>query len=210
MKNKKYALYARISTFEQNIDIQKTNLINYAIKNNLDYDYFGEIESTRKTRPIKQRLMILLKNNEYDGVIVTNLDRWSRDLKEMVSSINNLLVWNIDFISIGENIDFKTQSGQEFIKIYGIFAEIERKRISERTKEALYYKKMKGQTIGRPKGSKDKTKRKTDGYYKRQQKIRVENKLNDFTSKYGDILNGDELGNVEKFLDILPYLMIKK
>ena len=73
---KHIALYVRVSTSEQTVENQKIRLIEYAVKNGCTYDLFEEVESTRRTRPIKQLLLTRLRKHEYDSVIVFKLDRW--------------------------------------------------------------------------------------------------------------------------------------
>lgn len=75
---KKIALYQRVSTMNQTVDNQKIRLIEYAERNGYSYDLYEEIESTRKTRPVKQALLAKLRNGEYDAVVVYKLDRWAR------------------------------------------------------------------------------------------------------------------------------------
>jgi DNA invertase Pin-like site-specific DNA recombinase len=64
----KSALYSRVSTNKQNTENQKVRLLQYGIDNNLKFELFDEIESTRKTRPIKQQLLQKLRNGEYKEV----------------------------------------------------------------------------------------------------------------------------------------------
>src|SRR5664280_600515 len=72
------ALYVRVSTTDQTVENQKIRLIEYANKNSFTYDLFEEVESTRKTRPVKQALLAKLRQNEYSAVVVYKLDRWAR------------------------------------------------------------------------------------------------------------------------------------
>jgi len=66
----KTALYCRVSLSNgsQTNENQKIRLIEYAKRNDLDYDIYEETESTRKTRPVKQALLAKLRNKEYDAV----------------------------------------------------------------------------------------------------------------------------------------------
>ena len=71
----------------------------------------------------------------------------------------------VKFVSYSENIDFITPIGKLQFNILSAFAEFERNLISQRTKEGLRRVKASGVILGRRKGSKDKKKRKTIGYY---------------------------------------------
>lgn len=165
---KKIAIYVRVSTSDQTVENQKIRLIDYAEKNGLNYDIFEEIESTRKTRPVKQALLARLRNNEYEAVVVYKLDRWARSSTELILDTKELLDKGIGFISISDNLDFSSAAGKLHFAILSAFAEFERELIRERTIEGLRRAKLQGKHAGRPKGSKDTKKRKKSGYILRE------------------------------------------
>ena len=165
---KKIALYVRVSTSDQTVENQKIRLIEYAEKNGLNYDIFEEIESTRKTRPVKQTLLVRLRNNEYKAVVIYKLDRWARSSTELILDTKELLDKGIGFISISDNLDFSSAAGKLHFAILSAFAEFERELIRERTIEGLRRAKMQGKHAGRPKGAKDTKKRKKSGYILRE------------------------------------------
>ncbi len=170
---KHIALYVRVSTSEQTVENQKIRLIEYAEKNGCTYDLFEEVESTRKTRPIKQLLLTRLRKHEYDAVIVFKLDRWARSSTELILDTKELIDKGIGFISVSDNLDFQTASGILHFQILCAFAEFERELIRERTIQGLQRVKATGyKFVGRPKGSKDLKKRKTDGYLLREENKR--------------------------------------
>ena len=165
---KKVALYCRVSTDGQTNDNQSIRLIEYANANKLQFDLYTEIESTRKTRPVKQELLSRLRNFNYSAVVVYKLDRWARSSAELILEINELLGKNIGFISIAENLDFTTATGKLHFQILSAFAEFERELIRERTKEGIRRAKLQGKIPGRPKGKKDSKPRKKSGYIMRE------------------------------------------
>jgi len=164
---KKIAIYTRVSTSEQTTSNQKLRLTEYAKSKNWTYDIYEEVQSTRKTRPVKAQLLTQLRNGDYDGVLVYKLDRWARSSTELILEINELIKKEIDFYSYSENLDFTTATGKLHFTILSAFAEFERELIRERTIEGLRRAKSQGKKPGRPVGSKDKKKRRTEGYYKR-------------------------------------------
>jgi len=165
----KIALYFRVSTQLQTIDNQRIRLVEYAERNRVSYDIFEEVESTRKTRPVKQALLAKLRNHEYDSVVVYKLDRWARSSTELILDTKELLDKGVGFISLSDNIDFTTAAGKLQFQILSAFAEFERSLISERTKEGLRRIKAQGKTgPGRPAGSKDSKPRKKSGYILRE------------------------------------------
>ncbi len=166
-KPKKIAIYTRVSTQEQTTLNQQNTLVQYANSQGWSYEIFSENQSTRKTRPVKQELLAKLRKAEYDGVIVYKLDRWARSSRELILEISELLNKKIEFHSYSEKLDFTTATGKLHFTILSAFAEFERELIRERTIEGLKRAKTQGKTPGRPKGSKDKKQRRTEGYLMR-------------------------------------------
>lgn len=162
--DKKYALYARVSTDEQTTLNQTMRLREYAEKEGFEYEVFEETMSTRKTRPVKQELLQRLRNNEYAGIIVYKLDRYARSSMELVLEVKELVDKGIVFISVSDNLDFGTAAGKLHFNILAAFCEFERSLISERTKEGLKRAASQGRKGGRPKGAKDKKPRRKSGY----------------------------------------------
>jgi putative DNA-invertase from lambdoid prophage Rac len=165
---KHIALYIRVSTSEQTVENQRIRLIEYAEKNNCTYDVFEEVESTRKTRPVKQALLAKLRQNQYELVVVYKLDRWARSSTELILDTKELLDKGIGFISVSDSLDFSTAAGILHFQILSAFAQFERELIRERTIEGLRRAKMQGKQAGRPKGSKDTKKRRKSGYILRE------------------------------------------
>lgn len=179
----KTALYARVSTLDQNPEMQKQALIDKAEREGWEYELFTEKESTRKTRPVKNELYHRLLKKEFDAVCVWKVDRWARSTKELSIEVETLFNRGVPFISLKDNIDLSTASGKLQFNIISAFAQFERDIISERTREGLelkrkqikekgYFINKKGKkvySLGRPRGSKDKQykPRKKSGYYQR-------------------------------------------
>ena len=167
---KRYAIYQRVSTVDQSTSSQQDVLFRFADEKGYDYDLYDEVESTRKTRPVKQALLQKLRNGEYEGVIVYKIDRWARSSTELILEIKELVHKGITFISVSDQLDFSTATGRLHFQILAVFAEFERSLISERTKIALQRKKRllesegEGKSLGRPKGARDKKPRRKSGY----------------------------------------------
>jgi len=147
---KSIAIYARVSTSEQTTLNQVSRLTEYADKLGYRYDVFEEVESSRKSRPIKANLLQQLRNNNYDGVLVYKLDRWARSSRELILEIDELINKGIDFYSYSENLDFTTATGKLHFTILSAFAEFESELIRERTIEGLRRAKAQGKKFGRP------------------------------------------------------------
>lgn len=162
------ALYCRVSTDKQTNDNQKGRLLQYATEKQYNCDLYEEVESTRKTRPVKQDLLYKLRQGRYSMVIVYKLDRFARSSRELLLEIQELIDKGVAFVSISDNLDFSTSSGRLHFQILAAFAEFERSLISERTKEGIERTKAQGTRLGRPRGSKDQKPRAKSGYILRQ------------------------------------------
>lgn len=171
-ESKKIAIYCRVSTNKQTNENQKVRLIQYAIDKGYKFDLYEEVESSRKTRPIKQELLQKLRKGEYSHIIVYKLDRFARSSRELILEIQELIDKGVGFISIMDNLDFSNSVGRLHFQILAAFAEFERNLISERTKEGIERTKLQGTVFGRPKGKKDSKPRPKSGYYLREAKKR--------------------------------------
>ena len=164
----KVACYIRISTSKQehSIENQCYRLEEYCKTKGWDYDIYTEVESSRRTRPIKQELLKRLRNHEYEAVVFCKLCRWARSSTELLLEIDELLKKGISVISLSDNLDFGTAVGQLHFAIISAFTQFERNLISERTRSALQAKRDKypDAVWGRPRGSKDKVRRDTTRY----------------------------------------------
>lgn len=163
-KKKRIALYCRVSTRDQNPENQRIQLEEYAKRMNYDYKVFEEIESTRKTRPVKQDLMNRLRRKEFDGILLLKLDRFARSLSELIMDVKELIDKGIVFMALRDNLDLSSATGKLQFHILAAFAEFEREIIRERTLDGLAVAKANGSRLGRPKNSKDKKKRRKSGY----------------------------------------------
>ena len=186
------ALYCRVSTYSQTTENQKLKLEEYAEREGWDYVTFEETETTRKTRPIKQEVLMALRNKQFDGVCIWRLDRWARSTAELILEIKELHDKDIIFKSLSDNIDFSTPAGKLQFHILAAFAEFERNLISERTREGLARAKAKGVKLGRPHGASDTKRRKKSGYIlrdarvlqQRDERLKVFNPIDHYIDNY--------------------------
>lgn len=146
---KPFAIYFRTSKRDQNPEMQKIKLIEYANKQGYEYELFEEKESTRKTRPIKEEVLKQLRKGKFRGVLIYKLDRWARSLPELVLEVKELIDKDISFISINDSIDLTTATGRLYFHILSAFAEFERDLIRERTLDGLDRAKAQGKRCGR-------------------------------------------------------------
>jgi DNA invertase Pin-like site-specific DNA recombinase len=142
--------YARVSTNEQNLDLQQDALRKAGVSaKNL---YTDKITGTREERPGLEAALSHLRAG--DTFVVWRLDRLGRSLKHLIETVTALQQQQIAFKSITENIDTATATGQLVFHIFGALAEFERNLIKERTMAGLEAARARGRTGGRrkPKG----------------------------------------------------------
>ena len=155
--NPKVIGYLRVSTEQQELDNQRLELLDYAHRHNLKIHQFIQAEvSSRKTTAERKIDLLLETLKEGDLLLVSELSRLGRSVGQIIQIIDGLIKNKIKFVAIKERIkvdgkqDIQTKT---MITLMGLFAEIERDLISQRTKQGLKAAKNKGKIIGRPKGT---------------------------------------------------------
>ena len=151
------ALYARVSkAIDQDPENQLIELRRWAetARHEVEGEYIDEI-SSRDTRPQKEEVLKKLRLGTIDGVAFVTLDRWGRNMTELVLELDEFSKNNKKLISLKEGLDLSTATGRLYANLIASFANFERDRISERTKMGLARVKAQGKHIGRPAGRKD-------------------------------------------------------
>lgn len=163
---RKGAIYARVSSQDQNLRNQIETLKTYANKENIKvYKVYKEkISGTKDSRPELNDLMFDMRKKLFNCIIIYKLDRLGRSLKHLINICEEFHHKGIDLIVTSQNIDTSTPTGKLLFNILGSVAEFERELISERTK--LGQKNAKN--IG--KRGKDKKPRRKSGYHRRWEK----------------------------------------
>lgn len=136
--------YARVSTQEQTLDLQKDALS----RAGCDKIYDDTMSGAKAERPgLKQALEVV---REGDVLVVWKLDRLGRTLKQLIELVNELQQGGIGFKSLTENMDTTTSGGKLIFHIFGSLAEFERNLIRERTQAGLAAARARGRKGGRP------------------------------------------------------------
>lgn len=137
--------YARVSTDDQNLDLQKDALN----KIGCEHIYEDQLSGAKDQRPGLQKALDY--SREGDTLVVWRLDRLSRSLRDPIEMINLLDEKGIGLKSIHESIDTSSSSGKLIFHIFGALAEFERNLIRERTQAGLQAARARGRNGGRPK-----------------------------------------------------------
>ena len=135
--------YARVSTDDQNLDLQR-HALEAAGCRTIEEE---TISGARTSRPVLDALLARLKKG--DVLVVWRLDRLGRSLPHLIEVVQALGDRGVGFMSLGENIDTKSAGGRLVFHIMGALAEFERSLIIERTKAGLAAAKRKGKRLGR-------------------------------------------------------------
>lgn len=135
--------YARVSTIDQNLDLQLDALRNQGCEKLFE----DKINGSKLNRPGLSKALEELRKG--DTLVVWKLDRLGRTLRNLIELINDLQEKGIMFQSIKDGIDTSNSIGQFFFHITGAFAELERNLIRERTKAGLDAARARGRKGGR-------------------------------------------------------------
>lgn len=145
--------YARVSTTDQNLDLQKDALLAAGCER-----IFTDIASGAKTQ--RPGLVEALHHcRSKDTLVVWKLDRLGRSLPHLVETVRDLVARGVGFKSLQESIDTTTSGGKLIFHIFASLAEFERDIIRERTNAGLSAARARGRKGGRPKGVDDKKKK---------------------------------------------------
>lgn len=147
------ALYARVSTFDQDPDVQLYELRELARQRgwtSTEYSDHG-VSGLRASRPALDQLRADVKRGRVDVVVVWKLDRLGRSLLDLVHVLDELTRSGVGFVSARDpGIDTTTALGRLLLQIVGAFAQFERDLIAERTRAGLARARAAGVRLGRP------------------------------------------------------------
>ena len=152
-QTKSVAIYARVSTDKQKVQMQLAELREYAqragwkiYREFVDEGYTGKDTS----RPAFKEMLDEARRRKFDLLLVWKLDRLSRSLKDLITTLDELGHLGIDFISYDNKIDTSSPTGKLVFQVIGAVAEFERNIISERVKAGLRNAQRNGKRLGRP------------------------------------------------------------
>jgi DNA invertase Pin-like site-specific DNA recombinase len=139
--------YARVSTHEQNLDLQIDALRQEGV--DLASIFTDKVTGTKAERPGLENALSHLRSG--DTLVVWRLDRLARSLSNLIELVNKLAGQGIAFKSLTERIDTASATGKLVFHIFGALAEFERNLIKERTLAGLSAARARGRLGGRPK-----------------------------------------------------------
>jgi len=146
------AIYARVSTFEQEPENQLAELRRYCLARDWSVAEHVDrgVSGAKDRRPALDQLLIDARRRRFDVLVVWRLDRLGRNLRHLVLLLEELQALGIAFVSLAEGIDATTPAGKLQMHILAAIAEFERARIAERVKAGLARVRAAGRRLGRP------------------------------------------------------------
>lgn len=137
--------YARVSTLDQNADLQLQKLKDAGC----DRVIVEKASGARGDRPELQRVLTdILRQG--DTLVIWKLDRLARSLKQLIQTAEDLKGRGIGLVSLTDAIDTGSPGGMLVFHMLGAIAEFERALIRERTVAGLVEARRKGRRGGRP------------------------------------------------------------
>lgn len=135
--------YARVSTQDQNLELQREALVKAGCKQVFE----DKVSGSRAERPGLAKMLDMLR--EGDTLIIWKLDRLGRSVKQLVDLVGKLHKQGVQFRSLTDSIDTSTPSGRFFFHVMASLAEMERELTIERTRAGLEVARQLGRRGGR-------------------------------------------------------------
>jgi len=136
--------YARVSTDDQNLDMQTDALLKAGVlPHHLHTD---KMSGAAKTRPGLEDAMRDARSG--DTIVVWKLDRFGRSLLDLLKKLEHLEGRGIGFRSLTDGIDTTTPVGRFTLHLLGAVAQFERDLIAARTKAGIAAHRSRGGKMG--------------------------------------------------------------
>jgi len=136
--------YARVSTTDQNLDLQRDALTAAGCER----IFQDTVSGAKSERPGLTATLDYLRAG--DALVVWRLDRLGRSLPHLLQTVSELEDRGVGFRSLQEAIDTTTSGGRLVFQLFGALAEFERNIIRERTQAGLVAARARGRNGGRP------------------------------------------------------------
>lgn len=141
--------YARVSTQDQNLDLQREALAKAGCERIFD----DKLSGRHAKRPGLDKALDMLRDG--DTLVVWKLDRLGRSVKNLIDLTTELHQQGVQFKSLTDSIDTGTPSGRFFFHVMASLAEMERELTVERTRAGLEVARRLGRTGGRKRSMTD-------------------------------------------------------
>ena len=148
----KAAIYARVSTLDQEPENQLAELRRYVEARGWTAQEYVDrgVSGAKDRRPALDVLIQDARRRRFDVLICWRLDRLGRNLRHLILLLDELQAVGVAFVSLAEGIDATTPAGRLQLHVLGAIAEFERARIAERITAGLARARRNGRRLGRP------------------------------------------------------------
>ena len=155
------AIYARVSTLDQNPENQLQELRRYCEARGWSAVEFVDhgVSDAKESRPALDALQKEAKRRRFDVLVAWRLDRLGRNLRHLILLLDELHALGIGFVTLGEGIDTTSPTGRLVLHVLGAIAEFERERMRERVVAGLRRARTQGQRLGTPNSGQRRTTR---------------------------------------------------
>ncbi|QRG10239.1 recombinase family protein (plasmid) [Xanthobacter dioxanivorans] len=149
MRQQKPAMYgyARVSTDDQRLDLQIDALTRFGVERDRIFTDEALSGATMKRRPGLTAAFKALRPGA--KLVVWKIDRLGRNLSELIQTADLVRTKGAELISLTEQIDTSNAIGKAMYHLIGVFAQLEREMIAERTKAGIAAAKERGRMPGR-------------------------------------------------------------
>ncbi len=153
-KTVRAALYARVSTtgHGQDVGLQLDELRQVAAQRRWQVvEYVDEgVSGSKDSRPALDRMMADARRGKLDVVAVWRFDRFARDTRNLLVTLEEFRQLGVEFISLREQVDTSTPMGKAMFTIISAISELERDLIRERVVAGVRRAQAAGKHCGRP------------------------------------------------------------
>src|SRR6266852_3542260 len=148
----KAAVYARVSTGKQDLDLHLEEVRQYATRKGwtLVATYSDVASGAREDRADFRRLLADAARRKFEAVIVQRFDRAARSVKQLVATLDHLRRCRVAFVSIKEDVDTSTPAGELIFHVMAAIGQFERALIGDRIRSGLGRARALGKAVGRP------------------------------------------------------------
>lgn len=149
----KVALYARVSTNDQDETLQLPRLRDYAGRAGWEVvqEYTDTATGKNCDRPGWTALMSDARRRHFDRILIVKLDRMMRSVRILLDELEQLRAYEVSVFVLDIGLlDLDSPGSRLLLTVLGSIAEWEGEIISQRTKDALAAKKARGEALGRP------------------------------------------------------------
>jgi len=150
---RRVAIYARVSTQDQDPQMQLRELRAYAKMRTfiIAHEFIDHVSGATSERPELTPLWQVARSRHIDTVLVWKFDRFARSTKQLIDALEEFRHLGVAFISITEQIDTSSPLGKAMFTVISALAEFERSLISERVRSGIAKARAQGKQHGRPK-----------------------------------------------------------